>query len=304
MKKNWPILSYETGKETYDTLQLFTQVVGKIKLATLPWTNHSWSITLHITTLGLTTQTMPYRDKDFEISFDLINHLLKIVTSDGGYREFSLEGVSVATFYRTIFNQLDQLGIQLDIMTLPSEIADPVPFEIDELHAGYEGNQAVSFHTALLRIQDVFLIHRSRFKGKSSPIHFFWGGFDLSLAFFSGKRAPKHPGKMVGMPDWVLQDAYSHEVRDAGFWSGNEGFPQAAFYCYLYPEPDGYKTGALEPQQAYYHEELGEFILPYADVQQSDDPEKMLLEFLDSTYAIGAQLAGWDPEFVTPIQKA
>ena len=304
MKKTWPILSYELGKKTYDTLQLFTQVVGKIKLATLPWTNHSWSITLHINTVGFTTQTMPYEDKDFEIIFDFIHHQLKIITSDGGYKDFSLEGISVADFYKRIFVELGELGIYLNIMTIPSEIVDPIPFEQDEQHRNYDRTQAQSFHLALLRIQDVFMQHRSNFKGKSSPIHFFWGGFDLSLAFFTGKKAPKHPGKMVGMPDWVLQDAYSHEVRDAGFWSGNAGLPEAAFYCYLYPEPSGYKEASLEPEEAYYHQQLGEYILPYAAVQSAEDPEGKLMAFLESTYANGAKLAGWDPDLVSPIEKA
>jgi len=301
MKKKWPVLSYQEGKATYETLQLFTQVVGKIKLATLPWTNHSWSITLHITPLGLTTQTMPYQDKDFQIDFDLITHHLKLSTSLGQSRQFSLEHISVAKFYENIFKQLNELGIELAIMTLPSEISDPIPFELDELHKGYDRLQATSFHTALLCIQNTFMIHRSGFKGKSSPIHFFWGGFDLALAFFSGKKAPRHPGKMIGMPEWVLQDAYSHEVCDAGFWTGSPGLPEAAFYCYLYPEPNGYKTAEIAPEEAYYNHELGEFILTYADVQKASDPEAKLLDFLNSTYQVGATLANWDPEFIKPI---
>lgn len=304
MNKNWPVLSYEMGKATYDTLQLFTQVVGKIKLATLPWTNHSWSITLHITPQGLTTQTMPYKDKDFQIDFDLIAHQLVISTSKGESRQFGLQNISVASFYEITFELLSQVGIDLKINSLPSEIEDPIPFELDELHHNYNPEQASLFHNALLRIQDVFMIHRSGFKGKSSPIHLYWGGFDLSLSFFSGKKAPRHPGKMVGMPDWVLQDAYSHEVRDAGFWAGSPGLPEAAFYCYLYPEPEGYKTANIEPEEAYYNKDMGEFILTYADVQKAADPEQKLLAFLDSTYAVGAALAKWDPSFVEPIQKA
>jgi hypothetical protein len=304
MKKQWPVLSYEKGRQTYDTLQLFTQMAGKIKLATMPWVNHSWNVTLHITTSGFTTQTMPYRHMNFQIDFDLIEHMLKISTSKGDLSQFSLEDISGAGFYNTLFTALKELGIEIDIMTLPSEIVDPIPFELDELHNTYEREHASAFHLALLQIQEVFMIHRSSFSGKSSPIHFFWGGFDLSLAYFSGKRAPHHPGKMVGMPDWVLQDAYSHEVRDAGFWSGNDGLPEAAFYCYLYPEPNGYKSGKVEPAEAYYHQTLGEYILPYSAVQESEDPQEKLLAFLNSTYQIGATLAGWDPDFTVPVPKA
>ena len=303
MKKNWPVLSYNLGKPTYDTLQLFTQIVGKIKLATMPWINHSWSITLHIMPVGLTTQMMPYQDKDFQIDFDFANHELKITTSLGESKQFSLENISVAGFYRAIQKKLKEINIDVTISPLPSEIVDPIPFELDEFHNSYDRDQASAFHIALLRIHEIFLIHRTSFNGKSSPIHFFWGGFDLSLAFFSGKKAPPHPGKMPGMPDWVLQDAYSQEVQTVGFWSGNDDLTEAAFYCYLYPEPEGYSTTEIEPKEAYYYKQRGEFILSYADVQQSGDPEQKLLAFLNSTYALGAKIAKWDPAFVEPIAK-
>lgn len=303
MKKNWPVLSYNLGKPTYDTLQLFTQIVGKIKLATMPWINHSWSITLHIMPVGLTTQMMPYQDKDFQIDFDFANHQLKITTSLGESKQFSLENISVAGFYRAIQKKLKEINIDVTISPLPSEIVDPIPFELDEFHNSYDRDQASAFHIALLRIHEIFLIHRTSFNGKSSPIHFFWGGFDLSLAFFSGKKAPPHPGKMPGMPDWVLQDAYSQEVQTVGFWSGNDDLTEAAFYCYLYPEPEGYSTTEIEPKEAYYYKQRGEFILSYADVQQSGDPEQKLLAFLNSTYALGAKIAKWDPAFVEPIAK-
>lgn len=300
MKKNWPVLSYQLGKATYDTLQLFTQVAGKIKLATLPWTNHSWNVSLHITPQGLSTRTMPYKDMDFEINFDLIAHQLIISTSKGETRKLGLQDISVASFYEVTFEMLLQLGIELKINTMPSEIENAIPFELDELHHHYDPLQASLLHQALLSIQDVFMIHRSTFIGKSSPIHLFWGGFDVSLSFFSGRKAPHHPGRMVGMPDWVLQDAYSHEVRDAGFWAGSDTFPEAAFYCYQYPAPAGYKTTKIQPEEAYYHEQLGEFILPYADVQQAENPEEKLLAFLESTYAAGTKLAKWDPELIKP----
>lgn len=293
MKKSWPILSYEKGKPTYETLQLWTQILGKIKLAALPWINHSWNCTLHITPAGLSTNTIPYINKDFQIDIDFISHQLRIVTSLGEIRDFDLGNLNVADFYKIIFEKLNELEIKIEIMTTPSEIENPIPFELDTIHTTYEVVQAANFHNALCDIQDVFMIFRRDFIGKSSPIHFFWGGFDLSLAFFSGEKAPKHPGKIPGMPDWVLQDAFSHEVSDFGFITGNEAYPEAAFYCYLYPEPKGYKEGKVEPAEAFYNEVLGQFILPYSAVQNADNPEAKLLEFLRSTYSIGAGLANW-----------
>ena len=294
MKKLWPLLSYKQGKDTYETLQLFTQVLGKIKLATLPWANHSWNVTLHITPCGLTTQHMPYEKIDFQIDLDLIDHDLKIVTSKGDVKQFKLYNLTVAQFYNQVLSALKELWIELELMTTPSEIENAIPFEKDDVHKTYLVEHATSFHEALLSIQDVFMVFRGEFTGKSSPIHFFWGGFDLALAFFSGRKAPEHPGKIPGLPNWVLQDAYSHELMDFGFWTGSEAFPEAAFYCYLYPEPEGYKTAALSPPQAYYNNDMGEFILPYAAVQQAENPEQMLMEFLRSTYSIGANLANWD----------
>lgn len=301
MNISWPALSYQTGKDTYTTLHLFTQIAGKIKLACLPWANHSWNVTLHITPQGLSTQNMPYAGKNFQIDFDLIHHHLKISTSLGEIKEFSLQNLSVSQYYTLIFQQLSALDIELSIMTNPSEIYDAIPFEKDATHATYEPAQAVALHLALLRIQDVFMQFRCGFSGKSSPIHFFWGGFDLSLAFFSGEKAPPHPGKMPGMPDWVLQDAFSHEVSDSGFIAGNELLTEPAFYCYLYPEPEGYSTASIQPAEAYYHKELGEFILPYAAVQQAADPSGKLLEFLKSTYQLAATLGKWNPDFVAPV---
>ena len=297
MKNQWPVLSYESGKSTYETLQLWTQIVGKIKLATLPWVNHSWNITLHITPTGLSTQTIPYQDQHFQIDFDFIVHQLKITSTKAGSKQFELKNLSVADFYKQIFLLLNEFEINLTINTSPSEIFGKVtPFELDTEHAGYDADQASAFHQALLNIQDVFMLFRTRFTGKASPIHFFWGGFDLALAFFSGRKAPKHPGKVPGMPDWVLQDAYSSEVSDSGFWTGSETLPEAAFYCYLYPEPEGYKNADVSPPEAYYNQTMGEFILPYASVQQSDDPQAKLLEFLESTYTIGAGLADWNKD--------
>ncbi len=298
MQQQWPELSYKKGKDTFDTLHMWTQIVGKIKLATLPWVNHSWHITLHIVPTGLTTQTMPYKDLNFQIDFDFIEHQLKITTSNGGFKNFDLHGLSVADFYDKIFKLLKELNIDIIIRPVPVELENPIPFKKDNVHKTYNEEDVVAFHKALLRIQNVFMTFRSKFKGKCSPIHFFWGSFDLALSFFSGRRAPQHPGGIPGMPDWVAEEAYCREVSSCGFWTGSEGLPEAAFYCYLYPEPEGYKDAKVKPEEAYYNTTLHEYILPYAAVQQSSDPEKKLLEFLNSTYHAGANLANWDRELL------
>ncbi|WGQ10966.1 DUF5996 family protein [Pedobacter gandavensis] len=294
MEHQWPLLSYEKGKSTYETLQLWSQIVGKIKLAVLPWVNHSWHITLHITVTGLTTQSMRFDDRDFQIDFDFIAHLLKITTSKGEYRQFDLHGISVADFYNKIFALLNELKINVVINPMPVELAHPIPFELDTIHASYKDEEVTAFHQALLNIQSVFMKFRAEFKGKCSPIHFFWGSFDLALSLFSGAEAPKHPGGVPGMPNWVAEDAYCKEVSSFGFWTGGEDLKEAVFYCYLYPEPEGYKSGKIKPSEAYYHHKLGEFILPYSAVQQAVNPGDKLLEFLRSAYSIGADLAKWD----------
>ena len=294
MKNDWPQLKFEDLKDTAATVQLWAQIVGKIRLRKSPWLNHSWHVTLHITPTGLTTHTMPYEDLDFQIDFDFVLHQLKISTSKGQSKQFSLHGISVAGFYKNIFAKLGELGIDVKIKPVPCELANPTPFEQDTRNCTYKPETVAAFHNALLNIQDVFMEFRGGFKGKCSPIHFFWGSFDLALSLFSGRRAPKHPGGVPGLPDWVAEEAYCREVSSSGFWTGNEGFPEAAFYCYLYPEPEGYKTAKIQPDGAYYNQTFGEFILPYSVVQQAEDPRSKLLEFLDSTYSIGADLANWD----------
>ncbi|TDW51854.1 hypothetical protein EV144_101532 [Flavobacterium sp. 270] len=294
MKQKWPKLSYADEKATYETLQMYTQILGKIKLATLAWANHSWNITLHVTAFGLTTQPMPYKDFDFQIDIDLVEHELRITTSRGRSKHFALYNLAVADFYAQIFEFLYELNIDLNIMTIPSEVANPIPFETDRIHATYHPIHASSMHNALLNIQSVFMTFRKDFTGKASPIHFFWGGFDLAMAFFSGRKAPKHPGKVPGLPNWVLQDAFSHELMDFGFWTGTETVPDASFYCYIYPEPPAFQTGKIMPKQAYYNKDIGQFILPYSAVQQSENPEEMVLDFLRSCYQLGAGAAKWD----------
>ena len=294
MEQKWPKLSYEEGKDTYETLHMWTQIIGKIKLGTLPWLNHSWHVTLKLTPTGLTTSTLPYRDQFFQIDLDLINHNLKIFTSKGDERQFNLSGLSVAEFYQKLFLELKTLNIDLEIYSKPVELPNPIRFEVDTMHNSYNIQEVTALHKALLAMSDVLNGFKCHFRGKCSEVHFFWGSFDLAVSRFSGKTAPKHPGGIPNLADWVAEEAYSHEVMSAGFWPGSEAFPEAAFYCYLYPEPDGFKNARIEPDEAYYHEGLREFILPYSAVQHSPDPEGKLREFLDSTYEAGASLAGWD----------
>ena len=294
MNNQWPILSYEKGKDTYATLHMWTQIVGKIKLGVAPWINHSWHITLHTTPTGLSTLEMPYKGRTFQIDFDFINHKLKIITSDGELRDFDLSGHSVADFYRKIFALLGELNIDLKIYSTPVEMENPIPFEKDTVNATYDKSQAAALHQALLKMHNVLTQMRCDFKGKCSPVHFFWGSFDLAVSRFSGRKAPPHPAGIPSLPDWVAQEAYSHEVASFGFWPGSEALPEAAFYAYLYPEPAGYKNVEVKPKGAFYHQTLREFILPYDVVQKSTDPEETLLEFLNATYVAGATLAKWD----------
>lgn len=304
MQQKWPILSYEKAKNTYETLHMWTQIVGKIKLETLPWVNHSWHITLHVTPLGLTTQMMPFKNLNFQIDFDFIEHRLKIATSLGENRQFDLHNISVADFYKKIFELLKELDIEVEINPNPCEVEHPIPLDEDNTHANYNEEQVKAFHQALIQMQNVFFQFRSGFKGKSSAVHFFWGSFDLALSFFSGRKAPKHPGGVPGMPNWVAEEAYCREVSSCGFWPGSDALPEASFYCYHYPAPEGYGKANSKPEKAFFHEKLGEFILPYSAVQKAENPAETLREFLNSTYGIGADLANWDREILerTDIQ--
>lgn len=294
MNNTWPALSYDKGKDTYATIHMWTQIVGKIKLALVPWINHSWHITLHLTPTGLSTLEMPYKDINLKIDFDFISHKLKVITSGGEFREFGLEGISVADFYHKIFVLLKELEIDLKIYTTPVEMENPIPFEKDTVNATYEKTQAQALHQSLLKSQNVLTHMRCNFTGKCSPVHFFWGSFDLAVSRFSGRTAPKHPGGIPHLPDWVAEEAYSHEVASFGFWPGSEALPEAAYYAYLYPEPKGYNTAQIHPEEAYYHDTLREFVLPYKAVQQADHPEEKLMEFLNSTYKVATTLADWD----------
>ncbi len=295
-KGSWPALPLAQWQDTYETLHLWSQIVGKIRMVQTPWINHSWHVPLYVTASGLTTSLIPYGTRGFEINFDFINHELRINTSDRGSTAFKLQPMSVADFYAKIMEQLRDLDIDLSIWPLPVELPDPVqPFHDNETQASYDAEAVEKFWHALLQINRVFTEFRARYNGKVSPVHFFWGAFDLAVTRFSGRSAPKHPGGAPNCADWVMVEAYSHEVSSAGFWPG-AGLGEAAFYSYAYPGPDGFGEFPVKPEAAYYHQELGEFILPYESVRTADDPDAMLLDFLQSTYEAAAELLNWDRE--------
>ncbi|MEO8132454.1 MAG: DUF5996 family protein [Betaproteobacteria bacterium] len=290
----WPALPYPAWRETCQTLHMWTQVVGKVRLVQSPWTNHSWHVPLYVTSRGLTTSSIPHGTRTFQIDFDFIDHKLSIQASDGAIREMPLAAHSVAIFYKKLMAGLAELGLAVKIHAAPNEVVDAIPFEEDHAHATYDPVHANSFWRALLQADRVFKQFRARFIGKCSPVHFFWGGFDLAVTRFSGRRAPEHPGGIPHMPDWAMREAYSHEVSSCGFWPGNDQFPQPVFYAYAYPEPDGFRALKVSPGAATFNSELGEFLLRYDDVRQAVSPDVTLLEFLQSTYETAADSGAWD----------
>jgi hypothetical protein len=291
----WPELPYAAWKDTRDTLHLWTQIVGKIRLVQTPWLNHSWHVALYLTVRGLTTSPIPYGERTFQFDFDFIDHVLWVRTSDGHFRQLMLAPKSVAEFFSELIAALAELGIDMRITTMPSEIVDCVPFDQDYAHASYDRDYANRFWRILLSTHDVLTRFRTGFLGKVSPVHFFWGSFDLAVTRFSGRRAPPHPGGVPHLPDAVAREAYSHEVSSAGFWPGGSGpIADAAFYSYAYPAPEGFASAAVRPAQAFYSKELGEFILPYEAMRIAPNPERALMEFLQSTYEAAAELGRWD----------
>jgi hypothetical protein len=291
----WPELPPVAGwQDTLDTVHRWTQIVGKIRLEQAPWINHSWGSALYVTPRGLTTSPIPYDTRTFTIDLDLTGHALRIRTSTGETRSFALRPMSVATFYETTMQALDSLDLAVEMYPKPVEIPDPIqPFSEDEAHASYDADAVQRFWRALVQADRVFTTFRARFTGKVSPVHFFWGAFDLAVTRFSGRDAPTHPGGVPNCADWVMEEAYSEELSSAGFWPGT-GLGEAAFYSYAYPEPDGYAERTVEPDAAYYLVEMGEFVLPYEAVRTADDPDATLLAFLQSTYEAGANLGDWD----------
>ncbi len=290
----WPALPLGGWSDTYATLHLWTQIVGKIRLVQTPWTNHSWHTTLYVTPRGLTTSAIPHGTRTFDIAFDFVAHRLEIRASDGGAGVVPLEPQSVAAFYRRVMEALRRLGLDVHIHTTPNEVADPIPFDRDQTHEAYDPDAAHRFWRILVQADRVFKQFRARFIGKCSPVHFFWGAPDLAVTRFSGRRAPQHPGGVPHLADEVVREAYSHEVSSAGFWPGGGPVAYPAFYSYAYPEPEGFARAAVEPKEAAYNADLREFILPYDAVRLAASPDAALLAFLQSTYEAAATLGHWD----------
>ncbi|MGD9765626.1 MAG: DUF5996 family protein [Candidatus Binatia bacterium] len=290
----WPSLPLDAWSDTYATLHLWTQIVGKVRLAQSPWLNHSWHVTLYVTARGLSTSPIPHGTRAFQIDLDFVDHRVIVQSSDGRLAGFPLEPQSVARFYRRLMQELGELDLEVSISKRPNEVPDPIPFDQDEIHRSYDRDYAHRFWLALAESDRVFKAFRARFIGKCSPVHFFWGAPDLAVTRFSGRRAPEHPGGVPNLPDWVTREAYSHEVSSCGFWPGGGAIPHAAFYSYAYPEPAGFAAVRVRPDEAFYSSALREFILPYDAVRSSAAPDETLLEFLQSTYEAAANAAHWD----------
>jgi hypothetical protein len=289
---DWPQLRVADWAATRDTLHLWTQVVGKIRLARAPMVNHWWQTPLYVTPRGLTTSSIPDGRRVFDIEMDFLESRMLMRTSDGGSRAVVLEPKSVAAFYAETMAALRELGVDVAIRPVPVEMPVAVPFAEDTEHASYDAAAVRLFWGQLVQATRVITEFRSAFVGKVSPVHFFWGGADLAVTRFSGRRAPKHPGGVPNCPDWVQQMAYSHEVHSCGFWPG--GSEEGSYYAYAYPQPDGFSDWPVRPDAAFFDTELGEFVLPYAAVRQATDPDSFLLAFFQSTYEAAADLAGWD----------
>jgi hypothetical protein len=290
----WPELNYADWKDTCATLHMWTQIVGKIRLTLTPWTNHSWHVTLYVTSRGLTTSPIPHGTDTFEIRFDFIDRQLRILKSDGGQRSIELKPRSVADFYKAVMAALDELDLTVKIDILPNEIPNPIPFDRDEQHRSYDPEYANRFWRVLVQTDRVFKEFRSRFCGKCSPVHFFWGAPDLAVTRFSGRAAPKHPGGIPHLPDAITREAYSQEVSSLGFWPGADAMPQAIFYSYAYPEPKGFSEAKLKPDAASYNAQFHEFVLPYDAVRTAKSPDDAILDFAQSTYDAASQLGNWD----------
>src|SRR5882724_1190419 len=286
---SWPALPLAEWRDTYATLHMWTQIVGKVRLALSPPINHFWGTALYVSARGLTTSPIPYAKGVFEINFDFIAHTLEIAASFGETRAFRLVPRTVAEFYAKLMGALHSLGIDVKVWPMPVEVPRPVRFNLDESHATYDSKYAHCFWQILVSVNTIFWEFRSRFIGKVSPVHFFWGSFDLAVTRFSGRRAPERPGA-----DRTTREAYSHEVISAGFWPGSASVQEAAFYAYAAPEPAGFRDLTPQPSAAYYHAPMGIFILPYAAVRAAPSPDDAVMAFLHGTYDAAANLAGWD----------
>jgi hypothetical protein len=291
----WPALPYEAWKDTYATLHMWMQIVGKVALASSPPVNHSWAIAFQITPRGLSTRTLTHGHRSFTIDFDFIDHQLTIRASDGATRSLALAPRSVADFYGAVIDMLDGLGLPVRIWTMPVEVESPIRFDRDTVHASYDPEYAQRAWRILVQAERVLNSARCQFVGKCSPVHFFWGGFDLAVTRFSGRLAPPREGPQF------MREAYSHEVISHGFWPGNASLPEPVFYGYAVPEPPGLKEAKIEPDAAFYHRELGEFILPYEAVRTAADPDREIRSFVDTTYSQAASLGSWNRQVLERV---
>src|ERR1017187_2448280 len=290
----WPELPTGAWRDTYETLHLWTQIIGKIRLSRAPWLNHSWHVALYVTARGLTTSPIPDGAGSFQIDLDFIDHALRISTSHGARRQLALAGQSVASFYAAVMADLAGLGIHIAIDDMPNELPEPIRFSQDHRHTSYDPGAVRRFLQILFNADRVFKQFRTAFLGKASPVHFFWGSFDLAVTRFSGRRAPRHPGGVPHLSDEVACEAYSHEESSAGFWPGSGAIDYPAFYSYAYPMLEEFRSARVRPDAAYFSDDLGEFILPYDAVRTAAQPDQALLEFLQSTYEAAANAAKWD----------
>jgi len=290
----WPALPLESWNDTYATLHLWMQIVGKIRLVQSPWVNHSWHTTLYVTSRGLTTSPIPHGVRTFQIDFDFLTHELIVQASDGRTTTLALEPQSVAAFYRRLMEEMRKLDLVVEIDRRPNEVPDAIRFDQDEVHRAYDREYAQRFWRILVQADRVLKEFRARFTGKCSPVHLFWGGLDLAVTRFSGREAPRHPGGIPNLADWITREAYSQEVSSCGFWPGGGAISYPAFYSYAYPEPAGFSNASIKPNGAFYSSDLREFVLPYDVVRQSESPDETLLEFVQTTYEAAANLADWD----------
>ncbi len=294
MNEDWPDLPFSEWADTCATLHLWTQIVGKIRLALTPAVNHWWNVPLYVTSRGLTTSLMFHGARGFQIDFDFIEHRLKIQTSLGETAIVMLAPRTVADFHGELMGRLRELGLETRIWTMPVEIPDAIPFDQDNQHASYDAEYANRFWRVLSQVDRLLKLFRSRFIGKVSPVHFFWGSFDMAVTRFSGRPAPALDSASPNLGTWVMREAYSHEVSSAGFWPGNGGYGKAAFYCYAYPEPDGFARAPVAPDATFHDESLGQFILPYDAVREAPSPDDAVMRYLQSTYEAAAGPGGWD----------
>ncbi len=294
----WPELNFNNIKDTIETLHQWIQIVGKIRLRTMPWQNHSWHTSLYISPTGYSTQSIPYQGRTFQIDFDFKKHQLHIQCSNTDSLSMDLEPMTVAEFYKRIFEMLEQLGINVKIHASPNEVDPAIPFQENTDNRSYDPEAAQTLWKAFSKANEIFNEFRSNFVGKASPVHLFWGAFDLAVTRFSGRSAPLHPGGMPNMPLEVMQEAYSQEVSSAGLWPGSADFPVPIFYAYSYPSPEDFSKQPVKPAEAFFSEEMGEFMLKYEDLIQSEDPDKTLMEFLQSTYDAACNTLDWDREML------